>query len=83
MSIVGIRPLLPEELALRSERDQMLYRMLRPGMTGLWQVEGRSHVEQVDRVGLDRTYIESWSLGSDLWIMLRTPFALLKVGNTH
>lgn len=83
MSIVGIRPLLPEELALRSERDQMLYRMLRPGMTGLWQVEGRSHVEQVDRVGLDRTYIESWSIGSDLWIMLRTPFALLKVGNTH
>ncbi|MFK7919158.1 MAG: sugar transferase [Ilumatobacter sp.] len=83
MSIVGIRPLLPVEVALRSEHDQDLYRLLRPGMTGLWQVEGRSDVDDVDRIALDRRYVEQWSIWRDLWLLLRTPLAVVRVGRTH
>lgn len=83
MSIVGIRPLLPVELELRGQVEQELYRLLRPGMTGLWQVAGRSRVDEVDRAALDRQYVEEWSLWNDAVILLRTPLALLRIGNTH
>ena len=43
MSLVGVRPLVPSEVAARPERDQELYGMLRPGLTGRWQVEGALH----------------------------------------
>lgn len=83
MSVVGIRPLLAEELASRPEWDQELYRSLRPGLTGLWQVEGRSSIVQDDRVALDRRYVERWSIIEDLKIVLRTPLAILRVRRAH
>lgn len=83
MSLVGIRPLLADELALRSEDDQQLYETMRPGMTGLWQVEGRSNVVFEDRVALDRRYVETWSLWNDAKIILRTPLALIRSGNAY
>jgi lipopolysaccharide/colanic/teichoic acid biosynthesis glycosyltransferase len=83
MSIVGVRPLVPEELALRSEYDQALYRSFRPGMTGLWQVEGRSTVQKEDRQHLDRRYLETWSLWNDAIIMLRTPGAVFRISHAH
>lgn len=78
MSLVGIRPLLPQEVANRAEYDQHLYGLLRPGLTGLWQVEGRSAVEQEARIGLDRRFVEEWSVSSSAWILARTPKAVLK-----
>jgi exopolysaccharide production protein ExoY len=78
MSIVGNRPLLAPELALRSDYHQHCYRALRPGMTGLWQVEGRSTVAHADRHRLDQQYIETWSNWSDVKILARTPFAVLR-----
>jgi lipopolysaccharide/colanic/teichoic acid biosynthesis glycosyltransferase len=83
MSVVGIRPLLPDEVALRSQYDQMLYRRMRPGLTGLWQVAGRSRIQENARVELDRRYIEGWSVASDLAIIARTPLALLAPGTAH
>lgn len=83
MSIVGIRPLLADELALRSHYDQECYRLLKPGMTGLWQVEGRSQVAHDDRHELDRRYVETWSFWNDLKIILRTPAAVLRTDHTH
>ena len=83
MSIVGVRPVLSEELALRPRHDQDLYRSLRPGMTGLWQVEGRSSVQREDRLHLDRRYLETWSLWGDAKILLRTPAALLRISHAH
>ena len=83
MSLVGIRPLLFEELAIRPRHDQHLYRLMRPGMTGLWQVRGRSSVDADDRIDLDREYVERWSIGSDLKILCRTPLAVLRIGHTH
>lgn len=77
MSIVGIRPLLPRQLEQRPVQDQMLFKLMRPGMTGLWQVEGRSDIGGEERVALDRRYVESWSIGSDIRILLRTPMAVL------
>jgi exopolysaccharide production protein ExoY len=83
MSIVGVRPLLADELAIRPSLDQALYRGMRPGMTGLWQVRGRSTVGKTDRLELDRTYLQNWSVWGDVKIAAKTPFALLKIGHAH
>ena len=83
MSIVGIRPLLNEELALRPAYDQQLYRSMRPGLTGLWQVEGRSTVQKGDRLHLDRRHVETWSVWGDVKLAARTPLALLRTGHAH
>ena len=83
MSLVGVRPLLADELAQRPVSDQELYLSMRPGMTGLWQVEGRSTLSEVDRLELDRAYLERWSLRRDLLLIARTPAALLRLSRTH
>ena len=83
MSIVGIRPLLPDELDLRPEFDRLCYAQLKPGITGLWQVAGRSAVSNIDRWALDRSYVENWSLRRDVSIVLRTPLAIARTKMTH
>jgi lipopolysaccharide/colanic/teichoic acid biosynthesis glycosyltransferase len=83
MSLVGIRPVVAEQLALRPAYDQACYRAMKPGMTGLWQVSGRSSVENCDRSALDREYIETWSVEADLKVLLRTPIAVLRIGDTR
>jgi lipopolysaccharide/colanic/teichoic acid biosynthesis glycosyltransferase len=80
MSLVGVRPLLPQELALRSDYDRSLYERYRPGVTGLWQVEGRSNVKAIQRIELDRRYLEHWSSWTNLKLILQTPRAVL-LGN--
>ena len=82
MSLVGVRPLVPAEVAARSHYEQDLYRLMRPGITGLWQVSGRSSLEHEDRCALDREYVEEWSLGMDASILLRTPLAVLRPHHT-
>ncbi|MEM7092263.1 MAG: sugar transferase [Actinomycetota bacterium] len=77
MRMVGVRPLLAEELALRSANDQEAYRRFAPGMTGRWQVDSRHLIGDIDRGANDRTYVEEWSLLGDLRLLLRTPAALL------
>ena len=83
MSIVGIRPLLPRQLEQRPVRDQLLFKSMRPGMTGLWQVEGRSDIAGDERVALDRRYVEQWSFKSDLKILARTPMAVLHLSGAR
>ncbi len=83
MSLVGVRPLLAEELERRPAYDQQLYSSMRPGMTGLWQVEGRSALDDVDRLELDRSYVERWSLLGDVVLLARTPVAVLQVSQAH
>src|SRR5262249_18731131 len=71
MSIVGPRPALPDELAhWRPELYQRL--RVRPGLTGMWQISGRSDATFEDYVRLDLYYIDNWSLVTDLSIILRT-----------
>jgi lipopolysaccharide/colanic/teichoic acid biosynthesis glycosyltransferase len=83
MSLVGVRPLLARELALRSPYDQELYALHRPGLTGLWQVEGRSSVGHEDRADLDRRYLEDWSAPANVGLLVRTPRAVLLGAGAH
>jgi exopolysaccharide biosynthesis polyprenyl glycosylphosphotransferase len=71
MSLVGPRPPLPREVAKYNAWHRKRLRV-RPGITGLWQVSGRSHLPFEDMVRLDIYYIENWSLWQDLKILLRT-----------
>jgi exopolysaccharide biosynthesis polyprenyl glycosylphosphotransferase len=76
MSLVGPRPALPDEVA-RYDRDPHRRLAVRPGLTGLWQVSGRSDLSWEETVRLDLHYVDNWSLGLDLGILLRTTRAVL------
>jgi len=78
MSCVGPRPIVTEELE-RYGVHAHEYLRARPGVTGAWQVSGRSHVSYGDRVKLDAEYVRKWSFGWDLVILARTVPAVLKV----
>ena len=77
MSVVGPRPPLQREVALY---DGVTKRRLlvRPGVTGLWQVSGRSDLDWDQSVRLDLSYVENWSMGMDLVIILKTVRAVLR-----
>jgi exopolysaccharide biosynthesis polyprenyl glycosylphosphotransferase len=82
MSVVGPRPLAlttGEMEALEREFGPTAKKRLNilPGITGLWQVSGRSDVSSAQRFGLDLYYIEHWSLGLDLEIILKTPAVMV------
>ncbi|UVJ38742.1 sugar transferase [Arthrobacter sp. CJ23] len=71
MSLVGPRPPLPREVEAY-EHDVRRRLLVKPGLTGLWQVSGRSNLSWQDSVRLDLYYVENWSLAGDLVIILRT-----------
>ncbi len=71
MSVVGPRPPLATEVALYDD-DTMRRLLVRPGITGLWQVSGRSDLSWEDSVRLDLFYVENWSMMADLLIALKT-----------
>jgi exopolysaccharide biosynthesis polyprenyl glycosylphosphotransferase len=77
MSLVGPRPPLPDEVA-RYGQDMRRRLMVKPGMTGLWQVSGRADLSWTDSVRLDLYYVENWSLSGDLAILLRTFLTVLR-----
>lgn len=77
MSLVGPRPVVRTELPRYG--DQVgYYLMVRPGMTGLWQVSGRNDVDYDSRVYLDSWYVKNWSLWYDLIILLKTVKVVFK-----
>ena len=71
MSLVGPRPPLPEEVAGYSQVELRRLRV-RPGLTGLWQVSGRSDLSWDETVALDLRYVDNWSLGVDVEVLART-----------
>jgi lipopolysaccharide/colanic/teichoic acid biosynthesis glycosyltransferase len=76
MSLVGPRPHLASELAqMPSEAGRRS--LVTPGLTGLWQVSGRSELEGHDAIRLDLRYVENWSLSLDLQILWKTISAVL------
>jgi exopolysaccharide biosynthesis polyprenyl glycosylphosphotransferase len=76
MSLVGPRPALPCEVA-RYDVDPRRRLVVKPGVTGLWQVSGRSDLTWAESVRLDLKYVENWSLRHDLSILVRTVRAVL------
>jgi exopolysaccharide biosynthesis polyprenyl glycosylphosphotransferase len=77
MSLVGPRPHLPEEVA-KYEQNHRKTLTVKPGITGLAQVSGRSDLAFEEEVKLDIYYIENWSLLLDIAILLKTPLAVLR-----
>jgi len=77
MRLVGPRPLELEVLDRFPVEDRRLRWCARPGLTGLWQVSGRSDLDLDGLRELDRRYLHSWSFGMDLRILRATPRALL------
>ena len=77
MSLVGPRPSLPWEVELYEARHRER-ELERPGITGLWQVEGRNLVSTIEMLELDLRYVHSRSLRMDLGILLRTPLVVIR-----
>ncbi|OON73471.1 exopolysaccharide biosynthesis polyprenyl glycosylphosphotransferase [Streptomyces tsukubensis] len=71
MSLVGPRPPLADEVALYSDVERRRLNV-RPGMTGLWQISGRSDLSWDETVALDLSYVDNWSFTSDVDVMART-----------
>jgi lipopolysaccharide/colanic/teichoic acid biosynthesis glycosyltransferase len=76
MSLVGPRMITPEELGKYSQWDLNLL-TVKPGITGLWQVHGRSDVSYEERVRLDMHYIRNWTIWFDLHLLMETIPAVL------
>lgn len=76
MSLVGPRPPLPDEVS-QYEHDVHRRLLVKPGMTGLWQVNGRSNLSWDESVRLDLYYVENWSVALDLLILWRTYAAVV------
>ncbi|MBC7355813.1 MAG: exopolysaccharide biosynthesis polyprenyl glycosylphosphotransferase [Desulfomicrobiaceae bacterium] len=79
LALVGPRPIVWDEVPKYGETGFALYCKVRPGLTGLWQVSGRSTTTYAERVALDAYYVRNWSVWLDLYILARTPAALVRV----
>lgn len=77
MSLVGPRPIITAELE-RYNEEVAYYLLSKPGMTGLWQVSGRSDVDYDTRVYLDAWYVKNWSMWNDIAILFKTIGVVLK-----
>lgn len=80
MSVVGPRPLQIRDSELLQSLNPEEYRrrlQVMPGLTGPWQVGGRSSVDYSQMLELDLDYVDNWSLGRDLWIIVRTFVAVI------
>lgn len=71
MSLVGPRPIIQEELERYGEHAAD-YLMVKPGITGMWQVSGRSDIDYAERVSLDSWYVRNWSVWIDVMLLWRT-----------
>ena len=78
MSLVGPRPLLVSDFKKFPKGEQLRRFAVKPGITGLWQVSGRNRLSDERRMELDVEYVEAWSHGRDLNILVRTLPAVLR-----
>jgi Undecaprenyl-phosphate galactose phosphotransferase WbaP len=77
MSLVGPRPIVDDEVEKYGEDFSRIF-SVKPGMTGLWQVSGRSDTNYAERVSFDTYYLQSWSIWLDLWVLYKTVGVVLK-----
>ena len=77
MSLIGPRMITPDEVSKYGEHGEKLITVM-PGLSGLWQVSGRSDTSYDERVKLDMSYIDNWSLWQDIKILFKTPLVVLK-----
>ncbi|MDR2478950.1 MAG: undecaprenyl-phosphate galactose phosphotransferase WbaP [Treponema sp.] len=77
MSLVGPRPVTESEIEKYGEDFGRIF-SVRPGLTGLWQVSGRSDTDYIERVSYDTYYLQSWSVWLDLWVLFETFGAVIR-----
>jgi Undecaprenyl-phosphate galactose phosphotransferase WbaP len=77
MSLVGPRPIVDEEVEKYGEDFNRIF-SVKPGLTGLWQVSGRSDTDYAERVSYDTYYLQSWSVWLDIWVLFKTVGVVLK-----
>jgi Undecaprenyl-phosphate galactose phosphotransferase WbaP len=77
MSIVGPRPVVRKELTQYYGNGRRHYLSMRPGLTGLWQISGRSDIGYDERVALDKQYVQTWTVFMDFMIVMRTVTVML------
>ena len=77
MSLIGPRPIVDNEIEKYGEDFKRIF-SIKPGLTGLWQVSGRSDTNYADRVLYDTYYLQSWSVWLDIWIIGKTVGVLIK-----
>jgi Undecaprenyl-phosphate galactose phosphotransferase WbaP len=77
MSLVGPRPVTKQEVAYYGENFKRIF-SVKPGITGLWQVSGRSDTDYAERVSYDTYYQQSWSIWLDLWVLYKTIGVVLR-----
>jgi lipopolysaccharide/colanic/teichoic acid biosynthesis glycosyltransferase len=82
MSLVGPRPPLPSEVAVYPA-DMRRRLVVKPGLTGLWQVSGRADLPWEEAMRLDLRYVENWTLTLDLIILMRTGSAVLRASGAY
>ena len=78
MSLVGPRPVIQEELDKYYGETAKLYASVKPGITGLWQVSGRSDTTYEERVQMDSWYVRNWSVWLDVMLLWRTVKSVIK-----
>ena len=76
MSFVGPRPVTKEEIKKYGENAEYVLSVT-PGLSGMWQISGRSDTGYEERVSLDSFYIQNWSLWLDIWILIKTVWVVL------
>lgn len=76
MALIGPRPIVRDEVKYYGDAYKV-FSSVRPGVTGLWQVSGRSDTDYARRVSLDVHYVLNWSPWMDVWILVRTVYAVL------
>lgn len=77
MSLVGPRPIIDEETQKYAECFHF-YKLVKPGITGMWQVNGRNNTTYEERVRLDEYYVCNWSIGLDIYILAKTFWVVLR-----
>jgi Undecaprenyl-phosphate galactose phosphotransferase WbaP len=77
MSLIGPRPIVDNEAEKYGDNFQRIF-SIKPGLTGLWQVSGRSDTNYADRISYDTYYLQNWSVWLDIWIIVKTFGVILK-----
>ena len=77
MSFVGPRPVTADEIELYGNSKELVLSVL-PGLSGMWQVSGRSDTSYDDRIIFDTYYIQNWSIWLDIWILIKTVWVVIK-----
>lgn len=82
MALVGPRPIVEKEVEYYGA-DYEIFSLMKPGITGLWQVAGRSEIDYTNRIALDKFYVLNWNPWMDIWIVLKTVLAVIKMKGSY